>query len=92
MEYASDLIKPKSTVETIADTFLKSLGADFRWGLAFPELTDEMIAKLRRYGKQEAFPADATLYTHGDRRIDMFVVLEGEIDIILRARWSKHGP
>jgi thioredoxin reductase (NADPH) len=29
------------------------------------------------------FPKDATLYTLGDRKIDLFVVLEGEVNIIL---------
>jgi len=33
------------------------------------------------YGSEENFPADVTLYTYGDRQTDMFVVLEGGIDI-----------
>src|SRR5258708_39522070 len=35
------------------------------------------------------FPADATLYTLGDRMTDMFVVLEGKIDIILPSAESQ---
>jgi thioredoxin reductase (NADPH) len=76
-------------IATIAETFLKSLGPDFRLELAFPELTEDMIARLRSYGTEESFPADATLYTLGDRMTDMFVVLEGEIDIILPSAESQ---
>ena len=57
--------------------------AEFRRDLAFPKLTEEMIQRLLSYGREEALPADAILYTHGDRQIDMFVVLEGGIDIFL---------
>jgi thioredoxin reductase (NADPH) len=56
---------------------------DFRRDLAFPKFTEEMIQRLIPYGREEAFPADATLYTYGDRQTDMFVVLEGGIDIML---------
>jgi thioredoxin reductase (NADPH) len=66
MENANEQIDLSSAAGTIAETFLRSLGADFRWELAFPELNEEMIVKLRRYGKQESFPANAILYTHGD--------------------------
>jgi thioredoxin reductase (NADPH) len=83
MENVNEQIDLSSAAETIAETFLRSLGADFRWELAFPQLNEEMIARLRRYGKQESFPANAILYTHGDRMIDMFVVLEGGVDVIL---------
>src|SRR6202790_4879016 len=72
-----------NAVETIADTFLKLPGADFRWELAFPDLTDEMIERLHGYGSEEAFSAGAKLYTYGDRRVDMFVVLEGEVQVFL---------
>src|ERR1700752_4437318 len=83
MENGNDQIAPGNAVETVADTFLRSLGSDFRWELAFPELTEDMVDRLRHYGNQESFPAGAMLYTHGDRGIDMFVVLEGEVEIIL---------
>ena len=65
--------------------FLKSLGPDFRWELAFPELTEDMVARLRAYGSQETFTGGARLYSHGDCWIDMFVVLEGEVSIFLRS-------
>src|ERR1700733_11729617 len=72
-----------SAVEPTAETLLRWFGTDFRPELAFPELTEDMVERLRHYGNQESFPAGARLYTHGDRGIDMYVVLEGEVEIIL---------
>jgi thioredoxin reductase (NADPH) len=57
----------------------------FRRDLAFPRLTEEMIQRLIPYGHEEIFPADTTLFTYGDRQIDMFVLLEGGIDILMPA-------
>jgi thioredoxin reductase (NADPH) len=58
---------------------------DFRPDLAFPKLTDDMVQRLRAYGREESFSADTTLFTHRDRAVDMFVVLDGEIEIRLQA-------
>ena len=56
---------------------------DFRSDLAFPKLTEEMVERLRSYGREETLPANVTLFTRGERQVDMFVVLEGEIDVSL---------
>jgi len=69
-------------LETMPD---KAITADFRKDLAFPLLTEEMVQRLRAYGQEEVVPANVTLYTHGDRQIDMFVILEGGIDVLLPA-------
>ncbi|QMV19379.1 cyclic nucleotide-binding domain-containing protein [Granulicella sp. 5B5] len=58
---------------------------DFRPDLAFPKLTEEMVERLRAYGREETFPDGAVLFTQGQRQVDMFVVLEGGIDISLPA-------
>ena len=58
-------------------------GTDFRPDLAFPKLSEEAVERLKPFGREETFPADTTLYTYGDRHIDMFVVLEGGVDIYL---------
>jgi thioredoxin reductase (NADPH) len=58
---------------------------DFRPDLAFPRLTDEMVERLRAYGQEESFAANATLFRQGDRQVDMFVVLDGEIEVFLPA-------
>jgi len=62
---------------------------DFRADLAFQKLTEEMVDRVRVYGREECFPANAVLYTHGERKVDMFVVLEGEVDISLLAAEGK---
>lgn len=60
-------------------------GTDFRPDLAFPKLTEEMVERIRPFGKEETFPADEKLYGCGDRYIDMLVVLEGAVNIFLPA-------
>ena len=56
---------------------------DFRQDLAFAKLTEEMVQRLGPYGREETFSAGVPLFTCGERRVDMFVVLEGKIDISL---------
>jgi len=56
---------------------------DFRPELAFPQLTEDMVERLRSYGREENFPADVTLFARGERQVDMFVVLDGEVRISL---------
>jgi len=58
---------------------------EFRPDLAFPKLTEEMVERLGFYGREETFPANVPLFTHGERQVDMFVVLDGEVDISLPA-------
>ena len=62
----------------------QEINANFRRDLAFQTLTEEMVQRLKGYGREEIVPANVTLYTHGDRDSDMFVVLEGGIDVVLR--------
>jgi thioredoxin reductase (NADPH) len=54
---------------------------EFREDLAFPKMTEEMVERLKPYGREESVPADFLLFKHGERQIDMFVVLEGGVDI-----------
>jgi thioredoxin reductase (NADPH) len=61
---------------------------DFRPELAFPRLTEEMVERLRSYGREETFPANQPLFTRGERQVDMFVVLDGEVSISLP---TSHG-
>jgi thioredoxin reductase (NADPH) len=58
--------------------------ADFRRDLAFATLPDEMVERMRPFGREEVFPANTVLYTYRDRQTDMFVVLDGQIDASLR--------
>jgi thioredoxin reductase (NADPH) len=56
---------------------------DFRPELAFPRLTEEMVERLRPYGREETLPENLQLFTPGERQVDMYVVLDGEITISL---------
>jgi len=58
---------------------------EFRADLAFQKLTEEMVVRMRAYGREESFPANAVLITHGQRKIDLLVVLEGEVHASLPA-------
>ena len=58
---------------------------DFRADLAFQKLTEDMVERVRVYGREEIVPADAVLFTYGERKVDLFVVLEGEVHVSLPA-------
>jgi thioredoxin reductase (NADPH) len=62
---------------------VQEITAAFRRDLAFPTLTEEMVQRLREYGHEEIVAANVTLYALGDRNTDMFVILEGGIDVLL---------
>jgi thioredoxin reductase (NADPH) len=62
---------------------VQAITADFRRDLAFPTLSEEMVQRLQSYGREEILSENTTLYTQGDRDTDMFVVLDGEIEILL---------
>ena len=53
----------------------------FRPELAFPLLPDDMIACMRGYASEVKEEAGATLFTRGQQDTDMFVVLEGAVNI-----------
>jgi thioredoxin reductase (NADPH) len=48
----------------------------------FPRLSDEMTARIARYGSEEAVPAQTVLFSRGQRGVDFFFVLDGAIDIL----------
>jgi thioredoxin reductase (NADPH) len=56
---------------------------DFRPDLAYPKLTEEMVERVRSYAREETFPANVPLFTRGERQVDMFVVLDGEVAVSL---------
>jgi thioredoxin reductase (NADPH) len=58
---------------------------DPRPDLAFPKLTEDMVERLRPYGEEETFPANIPLFNNGERGADMFVVLDGQLDMSLPA-------
>ncbi len=58
--------------------------ATYRRDLAFPRLTDAIVHRMRAYGHVETFTPNVVLYNHGDRQTDMFVILDGGIDLYLQ--------
>ena len=59
MKQINDELEAGNRSDTIAETTLKALGQEFRWELAFPELTADMVERLHYYGVQESLPAGA---------------------------------
>ena len=53
----------------------------FRPEMAFPLLTDTMIENIRSYASEVMEPAGTTIFSRGQRGADMFVVLEGNVNI-----------
>jgi thioredoxin reductase (NADPH) len=53
----------------------------FRPEMAFPPLTDGMVECIRRYASEVTEPGGTSIFTRGQRDVDMFVVLEGNINI-----------
>ena len=51
-------------------------------GAPFPVLSAEMIGRMMRYGREDHFEAGQYLYTVGDREVDLFVILEGSVDVL----------
>lgn len=85
MATSNDPLGKDQDVQSNVPTDVQEVSADFRRDLAFPTLTEEMVQRLQGYGRQEIVSENVTLYTHGDRDSDMFVVLDGGIDVLLRS-------
>jgi thioredoxin reductase (NADPH) len=56
----------------------------YRAEMAFPTLTDEMLVRLQPYGRLENFEANIILWSRGQREVDMFVLLEGVVEVFVR--------
>ncbi len=57
----------------------------FRPEMAFPYLTEEMVVRLQQYGRRESFARGAILYSKGQREVDMFVIMEGGIEVFAQS-------
>lgn len=53
-----------------------------RTAQVYPRLSEEMMARVRNYGEEEAVAPGQVLFRRGDRRADFFVVAAGEIAIV----------
>ena len=47
----------------------------------FPTLSEEQIARARDYGSVESLPAGTVLFERGERAVDFFLVLDGNVEI-----------
>lgn len=48
----------------------------------FPRLAPEMMARVIVYGSEESIAKGNWLFERGERNVDFFVVLEGELEIL----------
>ena len=71
--------------EELNNTLPASSVPPFRPDLAYPDLTVEMIDRLRAYGTVETVPDRTTLFMRDERQVDMFVIIEGSIEVYTRA-------
>ena len=83
MTVLNDQLNSIGDAQSHQPTSAQVITAEFRGDLAFPKLTEEMVQRLHQYGREETVAANVTLYTVGDRETDMFVVLDGEVDVLL---------
>jgi CRP-like cAMP-binding protein len=67
--------------QDLNNTDIPSTSPPFNAELAFPFLTEEMITRLQGYGHKDIFDAGVPLWGRGEREVDMFVVLEGMVDV-----------
>ena len=81
MENMNDEVTAKQPASAIKEQPFDRLGIEFRSDLAFPTLTEDMVERLKSYGDVETVPDNTLLYSNGDREIDMFVVLDGGVDV-----------
>jgi thioredoxin reductase (NADPH) len=49
---------------------------------SFPALSQKIVARLIEFGVEESFETGSFLFVRGSRDVDMFVVLDGEIEVI----------
>src|SRR5947209_6118654 len=53
----------------------------FRPEMAFPPLSDAMLETIRAYASEVTQPAGSAIFARGERDTDMFVVVEGGVNI-----------
>ena len=53
----------------------------FRPEMAFPLLTDDMVQCIRSYASEVMEPAGTSIFSRGQHETEMFVVLEGTVNI-----------
>ena len=90
MTIPHDQLGPNDDAQSDESASAPAITAEFRRDLAFRTLPEEMVQRLKGYGREETVPENTVLYTQGDRDTDMFVVLDGGIDILLPSLNGEH--
>ena len=90
MTIPHDQLGPNDDAQSNESASAPAITAEFRRDLAFRTLPEEMVQRLKSYGREETVPENTVLYTQGDRDTDMFVVLDGGIDILLPSLNGEH--
>ncbi|MFT4113892.1 FAD-dependent oxidoreductase [Silvibacterium sp.] len=62
----------------------------FQPELAFPELTEGMIDRVRRFGSLERKTKGELLFSQGTRDTDLYLVLNGSIDLFATGQDGEH--
>ena len=70
-----------SLIDDLKDAVNVANVPSFRPEMAFPYLTEEMVGRLRAYGDEQTVAANTILFRRGDREVDLFVVLDGSIEV-----------
>ena len=76
----------------VMNTFSKPLlGPEdlLREGVAFPRLTDNELADARSCGCLETYPAGHNLIDVGQRPVDCFIILRGQVAVIDTSRGEE---
>ena len=68
------------------------VSSTFRPEMAFPLLTDEMLVRLADYGREVVCDAGTGLWTSGEREVDLFVVLEGAVEVSAQGEDGSFEP
>ena len=50
--------------------------------VSYPSFSDAIVMRLLEFGTEEIFEEETVLFQRGSRDVDLFVVLEGEIEVI----------
>ena len=58
---------------------------------AFPTLTDDQIDRAKRFGEIQSLAKGAQLFKRGDRMVDFFICLQGNINIVDDTACSASG-
>ncbi len=80
--------RPRSGVEsttkhrTVLTSELDPTNPYEREAQIFPHLTPEMAERVAGYGTEERLPAGTSVFETGQRGVDLFLVLEGSIQIL----------